>query len=89
MPRQFDTWNEDDPMAWDHDTGAPGLHLFAGAVQVWSVMQDRPTSVAEAAMTFNVEPCRIVEAVEDGHYWMYLSGPRDDFARLMIEHEGE
>jgi hypothetical protein len=45
-------------------------------------------SVAEAARVFNVDPARVIEAVEI-HSWMYLSGPHDDYTRLMIEHDGE
>lgn len=84
---EFDAWAAE-PDDWDQETGAPGIALFNSAVQVWSALQDRPTSVAEAALAFNVTPQRIVEAVER-HYWMFLDGPADDFTQLMIEHEGE
>lgn len=73
---------------WDQNTGRPGKDLFGNAVQVWSILQERPTSVAEAATAFNCDPMMIVEAVRD-HYWMMLSGPTDDFAKCIIEHEGE
>lgn len=83
-------WSEwaADSDGWDPDPGAPGLYHFSGAVQTWSVMQNRPTSVADAAAAFNVAPTRIIEAAENNH-WMLLVGPRDDFTRLMIEHDGE
>lgn len=83
----FEKW-ADEQTEWDTDTGAPGIELFGDAVQVWSVSQLRPTSVADAARAFNIAPERIVEAVEE-HYWMLLDGPADDYERLMIEHEGE
>lgn len=66
---------------WDQETGAPGIALFNNAVQVWSVMQGRPTTVAEAAQAFQVPESRIIEAVNE-HYWMYLDGD-------VIEHDGE
>lgn len=66
---------------WDEETGAPGIVLFGNAVQVWSWMQDRPTTVAEAARAFNVAEGRIMQAVH-AHYWMFLDGD-------VIEHEGE
>lgn len=83
----WDDWASND-MEWDADTGAPGLTSFGNAVQKWSVMQCRRTSVAEAARTFNCLPSRIVEAI-DAHPWMFVEGPDDDFEKLMIEHEGE
>lgn len=73
---------------WDHRTGRPGIGLFSDALQVWAVLQERRVSVAEAAAAFKVPGAAIVRAVEN-HYWMDLTGPRDDYARLMIEHEGE
>jgi hypothetical protein len=85
--RTFNRWAAEDDR-WDQDTGAPGISLFGNAVQVWSTMQSEAVSVAAAARAFNVEPSRIIEAV-NAHYWMFLSGPEDDYARLMIEDEGE
>lgn len=87
MTFEIERWPEDE-YEWDHETGTPGLAYFANAVQVWAFLQQRDVSVAEAARVFNVEPVRIVEAVDD-HYWMDLDGPRDDYTRLMICHEGE
>lgn len=72
----------------DDGDGKPGIVQFGNALQVWSVMQERPTSVAEAAVAFNCEPLMIIEAVND-HNWMLLTGPDDDFTKLMIEHDGE
>ena len=66
---------------WNHDTGQPGIALFGNAVQVWAVAQNRPVTVDEAALTFNVAPELIRQAVEE-HGWMYLRGDR-------IEHDGE
>jgi hypothetical protein len=71
---------------WDEETGAPGIALFNNAVQVWSVMQGRPTTTAEAARVFNVPEKRIIEAVDE-HYWMFIE--RHDDGSMTIEHEGE
>lgn len=75
----------DDEFCWDTNTGLPTRDHFAGAVQVWSVAQNRPTTIGEAAKAFNVAPALIREAV-DGHYWMMVDGDGDD---AMICHEGE
>lgn len=87
--KRFDwpRWASDDD-GWDTDTGAPGIGIFARAIQVWSSSQLRPTSVSEAARVFNCDPARVIEAVT-WHHWMMLAGPHDDYTRLMIEHEGE
>lgn len=87
----WEAWS-DDPIAWDVDTGAPGLLAFGNAVQHWALMQNRTrVTVEEAAIAFNVAPARIVEAV-DHHAWMcvqrdtrYARHP----ARMTIEHDGE
>lgn len=83
----FDQWALDQT-GFDLESGAPGIGTFANALQLWSIYQDQPVSVALAAVVFNVEPRRIIEAVE-WHFWMFLTGPHDDYTRLMIEHEGE
>lgn len=62
-------------------SGLPGVGIFARAVQVWSMAQDRPTTVEEAALAFNVRPELIVQAVEH-HGWMSIIDG-------VIEHEGE
>lgn len=80
---KIDRWSDE---GWE--SGAPSLEMMTTALQVWSFLQQRPTSVAEAARVFNIEARRIVEAVND-NYWMFLRGPANDFAQLMIEHEGE
>lgn len=67
---------------WNHDTGMPGVALFANAVQVWVGAQNRTVTVNDAALAFNVAPHLIRQAVE-WHYWLYL-GPGDT-----IEQEGE
>lgn len=75
----------------DHESGEAGFTLtqFANALQTWSFMQQgRPTSVAEAASVFNTDAATVIEAVES-HHWMFLTGPRDAYDRLMIEHDGE
>lgn len=81
-------WNEDDPTTWDAENGTVGIMLVANAIQVWSVFNAGPRSVADAAAAFNMNPSSVIEAVEE-HPWMFLTGPRDDFHQLMIEHEGE
>jgi len=73
----------------DHDDGGWNIEgsglcsasLFGKAVQVWAVAQDRPVTVNEAALAFNVRPEIIQQAVEE-HPWMYLNGEH-------IEHDGE
>jgi hypothetical protein len=84
---EFDRWADDDN-GWDGWCSAPGIALFGNAIQVWAICNGGMSSVADAARVFNCDPARIIEAV-DSHYWMFLSGPHDDYARLMIEHEGE
>lgn len=80
-----------DDAAWDHDTEKPGIQLFGNAVQVWSILNaeaGRSLTVAAAAEAFAVAPQMVLEAVA-AHYWMYLEGADDDFAKMRIEHEGE
>lgn len=72
---------------WDQDTGAPSVSHFGNALQVWSVCQGKPTSVADAAKAFNVPTARIYEAAKD-HGWMFVTNG-DDPTRDIIEHEGE
>lgn len=75
---------------WDHETGHPTVVHFGAAVQVWSVAQDRPTTVGEAALAFNVTPELVRQAVEDGSTWMFLGGPDDaPLTERTIEHDGE
>ena len=71
----------DEHEKWEMDTGKPTCSFFGSALQVWSCLQGRPTTVNEAALTFNVPPELIRQAVED-HSWMFLSGDE-------IEHDGE
>jgi hypothetical protein len=84
----FSRWAADELETWDQETGAPTITHFGNALQVWSHCQQRPTSVAEASLVFNVDPLRIVEAAE-AHSYLFLNGPRDDYTRLMIEHDGD
>ncbi len=72
----------DDAEYWNKNTGEPTCSYFGNALQVWSALQDgRATTVNEAALTFNVPPELIRQAVKD-HFWMYLDGD-------VIEHDGE
>ena len=67
---------------WNHDTGMPGIALFANAVQIWAIAQNRDITVNDAAMSFNVAPDLIRQAA-DWHYWMSVG------AGDIIKHEGE
>lgn len=88
MTYAIERWGAEDD-TWNLETGHhPGIHLVANAIQAWACFQEGPTSVADAARVFNIEPIRVIEAIE-AHYWMFLEGPRDDYTHLMIEHEGE
>lgn len=91
--RQRYDWDEwsDEPDHWNSNTGAPGIWQLQHAVQLWSIFQNRPTSVREAAEAFNVDPHRIIEAIDEGNKFtpVYLDGPRDDIGLLLIEHDGE
>jgi hypothetical protein len=81
-----DKWGDH---GWDHGTGAPTLTLMGHAIQVWSLLQQREvTTVAEAAIAFNVPAATIRAAVQE-HMWMFLSGPDDEPSKQTIEHEGE
>jgi hypothetical protein len=75
----------------EHDDVGITFPAFANAVQVWSFVQGRPTTIGEAATTFNVALEVLVEAVE-AHPWMalsYLSTDAANPASWIIEHEGE
>lgn len=88
----------DDEDGWDQENALIGVMTFANAVQVWSIYQSGvggttqerrgATSVRQAATAFNVPPAMIIGAVK-AHHWMFLTGPRDDYDKLIIEHEGE
>lgn len=71
----------DDHDGWDQDTGEPTIGHFTQALEAWSWLQHRPTTVQEAALAFNVPPELIRQSV-DWAGWMYLDGD-------VIEHEGE
>lgn len=81
-----------DDETWNHeDDGKMGISLFGNAVQVWATLTanaGKPTAVSDAAAAFSVDPLTIIEAV-NAHYWMFISGPDDDFTKMQIEHEGE
>lgn len=75
-----------DPESWGVNgdaprASAPGIRLFGAALQVWSVLQGRRVTVAEAAAAFRCPEALIREAVDE-HYWMFLVGDA-------IDHEGE
>lgn len=74
------------------DDEEPGIHRrdFSTAVSVWSWMQQRPVSVADAAMAFSTTPELIRQAVSD-NYWMLLCPSVDepDPTKQFIEHDGE
>lgn len=61
---------------------------FANAVSTWVWMQQRPITVAAAALSFNTTPELIAQAVED-HYWMFLGGDATKPLDRTIEHDGE
>lgn len=79
--REDDTWNIE-------IDGNPGVMLVARALHVWTTCQPGEVSVSDVTTAFRLPPSMVVEAVE-AHPWMLLVGPRDDFRRLMIEHDGE
>jgi hypothetical protein len=82
--RDDDTWNHE-------DDGKIGVSLFGNAIQVWATFNTKAGLVATvggAALAFSVEPQMVIEAV-NAHYWMFITGPDDDFTKMHIEHEGE
>lgn len=87
-PYAWDDW-ADDGTDWDAETGAPSKPHFAGVVQTYALMQQRDhVTVEEIATALNVQPRRVIEAVE-WHYWMFLEGPDDQPLKQWIYHEGE
>jgi hypothetical protein len=72
----------DDDDAWCLETGRPGIGLFANAVQIWALLQEREVTIAEAARAFNVPEAMIRTAVE-WHPWMLIE------AGDIIGHDGE
>lgn len=87
---QFAEWGDEENFGFDVDTGAPKISDFSNALQLWSILQQRPCSVGEAARVFNVPPARIYEAIEH-HYWMFLTqdAGRHSPDDVVIQHEGE
>ncbi len=57
---------------------------------MWAWMQCSPTpqTVAAAALTFNTTPAQIRAALEE-HPWCEWTGPDDNPALQLIEHDGE
>lgn len=73
------------------DDNEIGIHMpeIAGAIQIWSAMQNRRISVAEAAAAFNTDAGIVRDAVREA-YWMFLEPEAEaDPAKQFIEHEGE
>jgi hypothetical protein len=79
---QITNFAPDDEDYWDQKTGLPTSAHFGNAVQVWAIAQDRPVTITDAALAFNVSPDLVRRAVED-HCWMMV-GEND-----LIEHDGE
>jgi hypothetical protein len=63
--------DDDHEHNWCWETGKPGIAMFAGALQVWSVMQEVRMALVDAAAAFNVPTAMIREAVE-WHTWMFV-----------------
>lgn len=76
----------------EDDDDEAGVHrqAFASAVACWSFMQNRQTSVAEAAAAFNTSPEIVRQAIDD-HHWTFPEWPEGetDPAKQYIGHEGE
>jgi hypothetical protein len=76
----------------EDDDERPGIHGndISNAIQCWSIMQNRETSVAEAAVAFNTTPEIVRRAIED-HYWMFPEWPdtETDPAKQIFGHDGE
>ena len=68
-------------LGWSHETAQPEQSMLANAIQVWSVCQERRTTVQEVAVAFNVS-LDLARAAVSSHYWMTLAGD-------VIEHEGD
>lgn len=71
------------------ENGEVGISPFQleGAIQTWSALQGRATSIVEAATTFNVRP-ELVREVVEANFWMFVVGPEGDPTKQFIEHEG-
>ena len=78
----LDTTPENDG-AWNLEgSQLPCVYMFAQALQVWCVAQNRtPISVNEAALAFNTTK-EVIEKARDHHGYMYV-------ANGFIEHDGE
>lgn len=66
--------------------GRPTLITLGNALLCWISLQHRPVSVPEAAITFNLPPAKIDEAVEF-HPFLLLGGTSQTGERL-IEMDG-
>lgn len=77
---------DDEQDSWDQQTGMPTRTFAANALQVWSVFQNRPVTVEEAALAFNLTPSQIRQLVTV-HLWMYLEAGEN--GAEIICHDGE
>jgi hypothetical protein len=75
---------------WSYAGDESGLYWsdFGAALQYWSLMQFRDTTVAEAAAVFNVSPDLIVSAILD-NAWLDVTGDhKTPPTERTILHEG-
>lgn len=66
------------------EAGKPSIGDFADAIQLWSIMQDRETTLEEASAVFRV-PIEMVRQAVGWHPWMLLDGEDGN----VIGHDGE
>ncbi|MCX5570583.1 MULTISPECIES: hypothetical protein [Kaistia] len=71
----------------EHGEVGVSLYQLECAIQTWSALQSRETSIAEAATTFNVRP-ELVREVVEANIWMSVTGHESDPTQQFIEHEG-
>lgn len=76
--------SDDDELLGFDDDGQPKPMTLANALQVWSLQQTQPVTVADCAKVFRVSEIEVRAAIEV-HPWMFLSGGEGD----VVEHEGE
>ncbi|MFW2829899.1 hypothetical protein [Sphingomonas sp. ID0503] len=79
-----------DPQRFEADAEDVALDDLGTLIQVIGGCRTQfgSCSVADMARFTNQHPTRIIQAMGN-HPWMFLSGDRDNFAKLFIEHEGE
>ncbi|HEV7285053.1 MAG TPA: hypothetical protein VGN75_09350 [Kaistia sp.] len=71
----------------EHGEVGISLYQLECAIQTWSALQGRDTSIAETATTFNVRP-ELVREVVEANFWMFVIGHESDPTQQFIEHEG-